>query len=213
MIDRVQVVDDGSTDATASIARAAGANVTVLPTRIPVGEAIMHHLDGDPDDILVWCDADLTGLTSVHIDSLIARFIRGDVAQVMSCRALPPTWPSVIDQPMTRWAWKTLFGPISGERVMRRHDFSRAMSVAKALDWSEMVRGYGIVLFLNWYLAKVSTGHTIVYLPGLRQRQKYQKWGARAGGAMLTQWLEFIRVWIKIRLNTGKIKAVLVNHG
>ncbi|MEL6111681.1 MAG: glycosyltransferase [Pseudomonadota bacterium] len=207
-VTHIHVVDDGSTDDTATIARAHGADVLTLPERVPVGEAIRHHCDGAPDDLLLWCDADLVGLTTAHIDTLVEAFLNGQASQILSSRALPPSWPQLLDQPFVRWSWQRIFGPISGERIMWRRDFTAALSLARRLGWSEMVRGYGIVLFLNWYFREFGLGHKIVYLAGLRQRQKYQKWGKSASGEMISQWLQFIRVWIKIRCYASQIKSL-----
>lgn len=57
---RVVVVDNGSTDGTAEIARTHGAEVVYAPRR-GYGTAVqagMNHLRGDPPDILVILDAD-----------------------------------------------------------------------------------------------------------------------------------------------------------
>ena len=77
------------------------------------------------------------------------------------------------------------------------------------LQWAEMMRGYGIVLFLNWYARVYGGGSEVCYFDTLRQRQKYQKWKTgNPVGQMIRQWGEFIRVWIKIRANAGRIKAL-----
>lgn len=208
-IDQVHVVDDGSTDATRAEALARGVQVTSLPLRVPVGQAIMEHLDVvDEDCLILWCDADLVGLTPAHIEALVARYRRGDVSQSLSSRAVPPSWPAPLQTAPIRWGWKYLFGPISGERLMRRRDFVAAISVSRRLGWTEMMRGYGIVLFLNWYLKAYGSGNAITYLPGLRQRQKFQKWGNNAFGEMVAQWLQFIRIWFKIRVNARKIRML-----
>ncbi len=209
-ISRVQLVDDGSTDDTAGRARAAGATVRTLPEWVPVGEAIMNHLDmtGEEEAILLWCDADLTGLTPDHVEALIARYRRGDVTQSLSSRATPPNWPGWLrTSARPFWAW--FFGPISGERVILQSDFAKAIALARRLEWAEMMRGYGIVLFLNWYADQFGRGTAITYLDGLRQRQKFQKWqGSRPRLQMVKQWIVFGSVWLKIRMNAGRIKRM-----
>ncbi len=208
-IDRIHVVDDASEDDTRAIALAAGVAVTSLPVRVPVGQAIMHHLDAVPDEALfVWCDADLTGLAPDHISRLVRRYHEGGVSQSLSSRALPLNWFAPFRTAPFRWGWKTLFGPISGERVMLRSFFADAVNLASRLGWSEMMRGYGIVLFLNWYSNAFAEGHAVTYIEGLRQRQKYQKWGAAAFILMVRQWAQFILVWGKIRLNARRIRTL-----
>lgn len=213
-IDRIQVVDDGSTDATAAIARTAGVTVISLPHRVPVGEAIMHHLPGvDGEAILLWCDADLLGLTCAHMTALVDRFRTEGVTQSMSSRGVPPNWPGWLRNRVTKALWGRLFGPISGERAILRSDFSAAIALAHKLEWAEMMRGYGIVLFLNWYAAVYGRGSVVTYFDDLRQRQKYQKWGGNPVGEMIRQWAQFIAVWLKIRWHASRIKTLAAQEG
>ena len=205
----VHVVDDASEDDTRNVALCAGAEVTTLPRRVPVGEAIMAHLDAITDEgVILWCDADLINLNPEHIEDLIARFRRGDVSQSLSSRAVPLNWPAPLRQGPAKWAWIHAFGPISGERVMMRSTFERAILLARKLDWDEMMYGYGIVLFLNWFATAFGNGHAITYCEHLRQRQKYQKWGRRAFGQMIRQWAQFISVWFRIRFRAGDIQRL-----
>ncbi len=208
-IDRVQVVDDGSTDETRAIAEAAGVSVISLETRVPVGQAIMHHLTNiDEEAILLWCDADLLGLKPQHMTALINKFRERGIMQSMSSRGVPPTWPGWARNGVVKAFWGWLFGPISGERAILRSDFLAAIDLAQKLHWAEMMRGYGIVLFLNWYANTYGEGSTVTYFDDLRQRQKYQKWGGNPVGEMLRQWGQFIFVWMKIRMNATRIKAM-----
>lgn len=197
----VQVVDDGSTDATRAVALAAGASVISLPARIPVGEAILRHLDDlDDERIILWCDADLTGLEPGHIEALIARLRRGDVSQSLSSRGLPSSWRGAWRNRATRAAWAWFFGPLSGERAMLLSDFRRWIADARALGWREMLSGYGLVLYLNWRSRQDGLTCAITYFDTLRQRYKHAKWGRRGLREAVAQWLEFARVWLKIRL-------------
>lgn len=209
-IARVQVVDDASEDDTRAVALAAGVKVTTLAKKVPVGQAIMHHLEGMEDEaIVLWCDADLVGLETVHMETLISTFRNGQRMQVTSSRGVPPNWPGWLRNDLVKGFWGWLFGPISGERAILKSDFQAAIHLAGKLQWSEMMRGYGIVLFLNWYARVYGAGSEVCYFDTLRQRQKYQKWQTgNPVGQMLRQWAEFIRVWIKIRLHSRRIKAL-----
>lgn len=206
-IDYIHVVDDGSTDETATIAQETGVAVTSLPRREPVGEAIMHHLTGIQEEcLLVWCDADLIGLTPDMISRLVEDWKAGNVTQTMSSRGVPPSWPGWLRRGPVRAIWAWLFGPISGERVILYSDFQNAITLARSLGWAEMMRGYGIVIFLNWYSMKFGMGNRVIYFDTLRQRQKYQKWGKQKFWEMPRQWVQFAAVWIKIRLNARIIR-------
>ena len=209
-VTRVQVVDDCSTDDTAAIAHDAGVKVISLPQKVPVGQAIMHHLkDMEDEAIVLWCDADLVGLEARHIETLVAAFRNSELMQVTSSRGVPPNWPGWLRNRAVKAGWAWLFGPISGERCILKSDFEAAIALAGKLSWAEMMRGYGIVLFLNWYARVYGGGSAVEYFDTLRQRQKYQKWqSGNPVGQMFRQWGEFIRVWLKIRLHGGRIRRL-----
>ncbi|GAA1895922.1 glycosyltransferase family 2 protein [Lapillicoccus jejuensis] len=90
----VLVVDDGSTDATAAVARSAGVQVAVLPVNLGVGAALrtgFRHARRASYDVLVQVDADgqhdpaqvpvlLTGLTD-GADLVVGARGRGDDAK------------------------------------------------------------------------------------------------------------------------------------
>ncbi len=207
-IDEVQVVNDGSTDNTKEVAEAQGVKVITLPERVPVGQAIMNHLtDMEEECILLWCDADLVGLKPEYMEDIVTNFRAGNITQVMSSRGVPPNWPNWLRGSPVKNFWGWLFGPISGERAILRSDFIDAINLAQRLEWEEMMRGYGIVLFLNWYSNVFGDGIRVRYFDKLRQRQKYQKWGKQSRWEMVRQWIQFGLCWMKIRANAGKIKA------
>jgi len=90
-IDLVVVVDDGSTDQTAAVARKAGAIVAAHPSARGKGAAMatgvktLRHAGVD-NYLLVFLDADL-GESAVHADALIAPVVSGRAA--MSIAVLP----------------------------------------------------------------------------------------------------------------------------
>lgn len=207
-IDQVQVVDDGSTDKTREEALAREIKVISLEERVPVGQAIMHHLtEIDQECILLWCDADLIGLKPEYMETLIRRFRKEEVTQSLSSRGVPLDWPNVLRGWPIRQLWTAAFGPITGERAILRSDFVKAIELSKTLNWAEMMRGYGIVLFLNWYGQAFGNGQVISYFDQLRQRQKYEKWGRQSSREMVMQWIQFGLVWIKIRAHSREIRV------
>ncbi len=77
-VDRVVVVDDGSTDATTEVARAAGAEVLRLPRNRGKGGAVAAAVDATPEaDVYLLIDADLAA-TAGAADLLLGPVLAGD---------------------------------------------------------------------------------------------------------------------------------------
>lgn len=74
----VVVVDDGSTDATAQVARRAGAEVLRLPHNVGKGGAVAAGAERRSEDVVVLLDADLTGLRPEHVCALAAPVLAGE---------------------------------------------------------------------------------------------------------------------------------------
>ncbi len=79
LVDEVVVVDDGSGDATAAVARRAGARVVaagaVLSDYGPAtgkGEALWKSLAAARGDLVVWCDADIVNFDPSFVSRLLA---------------------------------------------------------------------------------------------------------------------------------------------
>jgi glycosyltransferase involved in cell wall biosynthesis len=73
----VLVIDDGSRDATAERARAAGAEVLRLPRNQGKGAAVAAGVAARCEPVLVLLDADLTGLRPEHVRALAAPVLAG----------------------------------------------------------------------------------------------------------------------------------------
>ncbi|WP_258360114.1 glycosyltransferase family 2 protein [Moorella sulfitireducens] len=71
------VVSDGSQDATAGIARRHGARVIELATNGGKGAAMTVGARAAREDILLFLDADLEGLTAAHVEALVAPLLEG----------------------------------------------------------------------------------------------------------------------------------------
>ena len=79
LVDRVVVVDDGSTDATARVAAGAGAEVVTLPSNRGKGGAVAEGLAriGPPEALVVLVDAD-TGSTASAAADLLRPVVDGE---------------------------------------------------------------------------------------------------------------------------------------
>jgi glucosyl-3-phosphoglycerate synthase len=79
LVDELLVLDDGSSDFTAAVATAAGAEVLaaadVLPDLGPrrgKGQVLWASIAACTGDIIVWCDSDLVGFDAHYITGLVA---------------------------------------------------------------------------------------------------------------------------------------------
>lgn len=124
-VDRVLVVDDGSTDATADAARAAGADVLVLPTNRGKGGAVAAGVAATPEaTVYLLIDADLAA-TAGAADALLAPVLDG--AADMTVGVLPPSegrggFGSI--RRLSAWGIRRASGlstraPLSGQRAVR----------------------------------------------------------------------------------------------
>lgn len=82
VVDEILVLDDHSTDGTASAAAAAGARVVDAGSVLPEygsghgkGEALWKSLFASTGDLLVWCDADITNFDDRFVRGLIGPFV------------------------------------------------------------------------------------------------------------------------------------------
>ena len=143
LVDELLVVDSDSTDATAAVARAAGADVVattdVLPghgTRRGKGEALWKSLAATTGDLVVFLDADLLGGVSHYVPGLLGPLLTDPQVQyVKGCYTRPleidgVSVPSgggrvteLTARPLLNAWWPELAGvvqPLAGEYAGRR---------------------------------------------------------------------------------------------
>ncbi len=79
LVDELILLDDGSTDRTAVLAKEAGADVVsvedVLPLELPgrgKGNVLWRSIAASTGDIIVWCDTDLRSFTPAYVTGLVA---------------------------------------------------------------------------------------------------------------------------------------------
>lgn len=140
-IDLVVVVDDGSADRTAAVARKAGAIVAAHPSSrgkgavMATGVKTLRHAGVD-NYLLVFLDADL-GESAVHADALIAPVVSGRAA--MSIAVLPRATGDVgghgfvlalARDGIKRATGREMAAPLSGQRCMTPAAFVAAEPLA-----------------------------------------------------------------------------------
>lgn len=114
--DRIVVVDNGSTDATAERARAAGAEVVLEPRR-GYGAACLaglDHLSEDPPEVVVFADCDGTQDPS-ELPHLVGPILAGQADLVLGYRKDPGAIP--VKNRVARWVYCTLLLVLYGQRV------------------------------------------------------------------------------------------------
>ena len=82
LVDEVVVVSDGSTDRTVAEATAAGARVIALSENQGKGAAMYAGLQATSQEVILFLDGDLLGLTPRHVEKLLQPILeeRADMA-------------------------------------------------------------------------------------------------------------------------------------
>jgi glycosyltransferase involved in cell wall biosynthesis len=182
----VVVVDDGSGDATAQRAAAAGAEV--VRRQATIGSKALAMAAGvaatDAEAIL-FVDADCTGLTAGHLDQICAPFVEG--RSTMSI--------GFFDYGLF-WNWVVLrCPPLSGERVVPRWVFEAVP--ATKLD------GYTIEVRLNEVICEARLRTSVRVMTGAQHRTKRAKVGRREG---LRQTWRMYRSLVSLLVPIGDIR-------
>jgi glycosyltransferase involved in cell wall biosynthesis len=207
-VDRIQVVDDGSTDRTREVALSKRVKVYTLPQRIQVGKAIMHHLRYIPEKqcVLLWCDADLIGLRVAHIERIISNLIKSGKAMSVGFKDtvfffdlkysdyFPQWWINSVIKLYSYLDWHT-----AGERAIYRDVFEKAVSKTK------IANGYGLVMLMNWYCKKRDKGYVVSFNKGLTHRVKWKKWGLCALLEIPVEIMHFVVGYLRLRLQFRRI--------
>lgn len=159
LVDELLVVDDGSTDDTAAVARAAGADVMIASHIAPLpesggaegkGQAMWKAVHVTSGDLVVFCDADVRDFSSHFVTGLLGPLLlRDDVAFVKAFYQRPldgrPDEGGRVTELAARPLIAALFPhlaalaqPLAGECAARR----------EVLEQVPFVDGYGVDLGL-----------------------------------------------------------------
>jgi glycosyltransferase involved in cell wall biosynthesis len=173
VFERVIVVDDGSTDATAHRAREAGAEVLTLRPNGGKGQAMLAGAQATSAPVVAFFDADLLGLRPEHVRRMAAISALGydmvcgvrDYGVLNSALAVVPL--------------------ITGQRFVSR----KVLDAVPADCWD----GYAIETALNHAANRVRARTVLTVLPGLWSRQKSSKVGLVGGAVGEVKMLSTIR--------------------
>ena len=149
LVDEVLVVDDGSSDATAAVARAAGARV-VATGGAGKGAAMQAGLAEAAGDLIVYCDADVRQFQVSYVVALLAPLLTGDDLTFVKAFYSRPYGTiegeggrvtELVAKPLLRTLLPSLAGfaqPLAGEYASRR----------EVLEQVPFVPGYGVDIAL-----------------------------------------------------------------
>lgn len=164
LVSRVIVISDGSTDATAGVARGAGAEVIELVENVGKGGALQKGIDRADADIYLFLDGDLLGLRPQHVMDLLQ--------PVMEEQAEMTLGIFESGRPMTDLALQVA-PHLSGQRAVHR----RVLEAISGLDTAR----FGVEMALTRYMK--SHGLRVIEVPlrNLSHRMKEEKLGLVPG--------------------------------
>jgi glucosyl-3-phosphoglycerate synthase len=146
LVDELVVVDDGSTDATAKEAEAAGATVLSLPSTRGKGAAMRHGLQGTTGDIVAYCDADIYDFTARFVLGLVGPLLTDPgIALVKGAYRRPVEGQGGEGGRVTELVAKPLLGLLFPELSWLRQPLAgEAASWRRVLVGEDFEEGYGV---------------------------------------------------------------------
>lgn len=177
----VLVVDDGSSDKTAEVAKQAGAEVLNLIDNVGKGGAVVTGIRHLEAEVVLLIDADLVGLTPEHLRQLAAPVLAGEVDMTRGV--------------FTGGRWSTemaqrIAPQLSGQRAVVRN---LLLEVAH-LEHSH----YGIEIAITTHAKNAGWRMRDVPLYGVSQMLKEEKRGFAKGFFIrLGMYYDVVRTWIK----------------
>ncbi len=160
LVDKIIVISDGSKDKTAEIARGLDVEVIELKENIGKGGALKKGIDICKSDVILLLDADLVGLTSDHIEKLLAPVLEREVD--MTIGIFDKGRPCIdFVQRVTPY--------LSGQRAIRRYILEGISNIDKTR--------YGVEAAVTQYVKENNIKTMRVSLLNLTHMMKEEKFG------------------------------------
>jgi len=163
-VTQVVVVSDGSTDNTVAVAQSFGVEVIALPENIGKGGAIAEGLKNAKEEVVLFLDADLIGLTARHVQQLVQPVLKGEADMtvgVFEGGRLATDWAQVI----------TPF--LSGQRCLKREWALKIRNLEKT--------GFGVEVALTQFAQENNLTVKEVTLTDMSHVMKEEKLGLVRG--------------------------------
>ncbi|QAA76627.1 MAG: hypothetical protein BIP78_0861 [Candidatus Bipolaricaulis sibiricus] len=160
-VDEVVVVDDGSTDATAAVAEGFGVRVVRLCANRGKAAAMAAGVEAAHGDVLLFLDADLTGLTPSHVEEMVDAYRAGDADVVIGVFRNGRIGTDISQR---------IAAFLSGQRVMSRAHWERARGAVEDTE-------FGIETALTRLAMKEGWRKKKVELHGVSHVRKEEKRG------------------------------------
>ncbi len=159
------VVDDGSTDETAQVARHLGAHVIALSVNQGKAAALDAGVRRARYETLLFLDADLVGLRPDHIDRMLATYLENQYDMVVG----------VFRNGRLNTDFAQVVAPyLSGQRVLRKSLWKRLRHKIHKLD-------FGVEIALTKLAFKEGWAQGTVELAGVTHVMKEEKRGLSKG--------------------------------
>ena len=160
LVDEVIVVDDGSTDSTGLMASGCGAQVIRLPENKGKGNALAVGLAAATNEVVLFLDADLVGITPQHIADLVLPVLNNEVKMTVGKFHSGEFW-TTLSQHITPF--------LSGQRAIRKDTIGNFKNMEQL--------GFGVETALTLFFRKNQLPMKTVLLRNLRHVVKERKFG------------------------------------
>ncbi|HHX95774.1 MAG TPA: glycosyltransferase [Clostridia bacterium] len=166
LLDEVIVVCDGCTDNTAQVARDAGATVIELPENVGKGGAMMVGVRAASNDVVLFLDADLIGLTREYVINLVTPVLQGKADMTVG----------IFEKGRVATDFAQTVAPfLSGQRAVRR-------SMLEGMSDLDASR-FGVEIALTRYAVENNLTVQEIVLKDMTHRMKEEKLGLIKGVA------------------------------